>query len=135
MQSTNYRSLTLQELRQQWADSWGIEPHRYIGRKMLETSLELKQYQHQNPILYDQKMKQLYKIINSYKRNRNHFKNPIPELSSGAKLIRIWKGEKHIVTVLKDGFEYNQTRFSSLSAIANHITGSRWNGNVFFGLK
>ncbi|ABK43739.1 conserved hypothetical protein [Magnetococcus marinus MC-1] len=53
----------------------------------------------------------------------------------GTRLIREWKGEDHVCTVLEDGFEYGGRRFKSLTAVANFITGSRWNGHVFWGLR
>ena len=57
------------------------------------------------------------------------------QLLPGTRLIRMWKGVEHGCTVLDDGFEYHGRRFKSLTAVANFITGSRWNGYVFFGLK
>ena len=53
----------------------------------------------------------------------------------GTKLIREWDGVAHTVTVLKDGFELNGKRYKSLSAVARSITGTRWNGYRFFGLR
>jgi hypothetical protein len=50
-------------------------------------------------------------------------------------LVREWHGTKHQVTVLKDGFLYRAKHFRSLSQIARTITGSRWSGPLFFGLK
>ena len=53
----------------------------------------------------------------------------------GTKLIREWDGVAHTVTVLKDGFEWDGRRYKSLSAVARAITGTRWNGYRFFGLR
>ena len=54
---------------------------------------------------------------------------------AGTRLIREWQGTEHTVTVLKDGYEWQGRPYQSLSAIARAITGTRWNGWVFFGLK
>ena len=54
---------------------------------------------------------------------------------AGTRLLREWKGIEHAVTVLADGFEWEGRPYSSLSAIARAITGTRWNGWTFFGLK
>ncbi len=63
-------------------------------------------------------------------------KRPLGErLLAGTRLVREWKGVEHSCMVLDDGFEYQGRRFKSLSAVANFITGSKWNGLVFFGLK
>jgi hypothetical protein len=56
-------------------------------------------------------------------------------VSAGTVLIQEWHGTKHQVTVAKDGFLYHAKRFPSLSQIARVITGSRWSGPLFFGLK
>jgi len=53
----------------------------------------------------------------------------------GTKLIREWDGIVHTVTVLKEGFEWGGQRYKSLSAVARAITGTRWNGYRFFGLR
>jgi len=54
---------------------------------------------------------------------------------AGTKLIREWQGVMHEVTALADGFEWHGRRFKSLSAVARAITGTRWNGPLFFGLR
>jgi hypothetical protein len=54
---------------------------------------------------------------------------------AGTRLVREWQGIEHSVTVRDDGYEYQGRPYKSLSAIARLITGTRWNGWVFFGLK
>jgi hypothetical protein len=54
---------------------------------------------------------------------------------AGTRLIREWQGTEHAVTVRDADFEYRGRPYKSLSAIAREITGVRWNGWVFFGLK
>ncbi len=56
-------------------------------------------------------------------------------MKPGMRLVREWRGETHTVLVLEDGFEWNGKRRRSLSAIAREITGTRWSGPLFFGLK
>jgi hypothetical protein len=56
-------------------------------------------------------------------------------LSVGTQLIRQWQGQTHQVTVLATGFEYQGKIYRSLSAISRVITGTSWNGLVFFGVK
>lgn len=52
----------------------------------------------------------------------------------GEVLVKKHKGVEHEVRVLDDGFEYQGERYSSLSKIARAITGTTWNGYLFFGL-
>ena len=54
---------------------------------------------------------------------------------AGTRLIREWQGTEHCVTVLVDGYEYQGRPYRSLSAVARAITGTRWNGWVFFGIR
>jgi len=55
---------------------------------------------------------------------------PIP----GTVICRPYKGDLLEVQVLKDGFRFRGQEFGSLTAIAKHVTGSHWNGNLFFGI-
>ena len=54
---------------------------------------------------------------------------------AGTRLIREWKGVAHEVTVRNDHFEYQGRPYKSLTAIARSITGTQWNGHIFFGLR
>jgi hypothetical protein len=54
---------------------------------------------------------------------------------TGTQLIREWQGVEHCVTVLRDGYEWQGRPYKSLSAVARAITGTRWNGLIFFALK
>lgn len=54
---------------------------------------------------------------------------------AGTRLVREWNGIEHSVTVLRDGFEWQGRKYRSLSAIARAITGTRWNGWRFFGIR
>jgi len=57
-----------------------------------------------------------------------------PTLPTGTMLLREWDGQSHRVTVMESGFAWNGVVYSSLSRIAPEITGTNWNGFVFFGL-
>jgi hypothetical protein len=59
----------------------------------------------------------------------------IRRFKSGTVLVREYQGQRHSVTVTPDGFVWNETTYKSLSVIAREITGSRWNGPRFFGLR
>jgi len=54
--------------------------------------------------------------------------------SPGALLTRRLDDRQIVVKVLEEGFEYESRRYRSLSAIAREVTGTRWNGLLFFGL-
>ena len=56
-------------------------------------------------------------------------------IKPGSELVRTWKGKTYRVMVMADGFAYDGKTFASLSEIASEITGTRWNGPRFFGLR
>jgi hypothetical protein len=53
----------------------------------------------------------------------------------GTRLVRTWRGDRHEVTVVQGGYEYQGRRYRSLTAITELITGTHWNGPAFFGLR
>ncbi len=128
-------NLPIAALRQQWAEAWHITPHRWIGRAMLERSLAAKKSAQEGCGLTPNQKKRLSKLVTAYKRNPNYFDQGHAALKPGMKLIRNWQGKPHSVTVTTNGFMYQDKEYSGLSTIASEITGSRWNGWVFFGVK
>ena len=63
---------------------------------------------------------------------------PVPDrvgIRPGTLLVREWEGVSHRVMVMAEGFAWNGETYASLSKVARAITGTRWNGWVFFGLK
>jgi hypothetical protein len=56
-------------------------------------------------------------------------------IKQGTQMIRQWQNTTHTVTALAEGFEWNGRTYKSLSAVANAITGTNWNGFSFFGIK
>ena len=69
---------------------------------------------------------------NAKKTKRKPRDPRLPE--PGTTLTRSYKDTEHQVSVLEDGFEYGGEHFTSLSKIARKITGTSWNGYLFFGL-
>lgn len=58
-----------------------------------------------------------------------------PKIKPGTRLLREWHGTTHEVMATDKGYVWNGTTYRSLTAIARTITGTQWNGLVFFGLK
>jgi hypothetical protein len=101
---------------------------------MLEKSLVYKNREHEGYGLTPKQNDQLKQLIKRYKLNSACFDGDRP-LKPGTRLVRTHNGIKHSVLVKAEGFEYQGHLYNSLSRIANEITGKRWNGWVFFGLK
>ncbi|MFN4359041.1 MULTISPECIES: DUF2924 domain-containing protein [Sphingopyxis] len=55
--------------------------------------------------------------------------------AAGMRLAREWAGRTHEVVVIESGVVYEGKTWGSLSEVARHITGMRWNGPRFFGLR
>ena len=127
--------LPLIKLRQQWAEYWGFQPQAGIGRQMLERSLQYKYRQRAGLGLSAEQQKRLDNLVAKYKRDPESFEQGRAGLKPGTKLVRTFGGERHVVLVKPEGFEYRQQDYNSLSEVAFAITGTRWNGWVFFGLK
>lgn len=70
------------------------------------------------------------------KRNKRKSRDNV-RLRTGTTLVRTWRGRAHEVSVFDNGkrFRYRETEYASLSEIAREITGARWSGPRFFGLK
>lgn len=73
------------------------------------------------------------------RHNRKRKARPSPSRDSrlpgpGSAIRRVYRGHEIVVKVLDKGFEYNGSVYRSLSAVAYEVTGTRWNGYLFFGL-
>jgi hypothetical protein len=79
--------------------------------------------------------KRLQKLAGELKRDPKAQLPPNQRFKSGTKLVRQWQGKIHEVLVVDEGFNYRNKRYESLSEIAREITGTRWSGPLFFGLK
>jgi hypothetical protein len=79
--------------------------------------------------------RRLRRLHQSFKANPQHKPMPRRPLKPGLVLTRTWQGVLHQVQVADQGFDYRGERFTSLSEVARRITGTRWSGPLFFGLK
>jgi hypothetical protein len=79
--------------------------------------------------------KRLQKLATELEQKQKAPPPLVPQLKAGTRLLRQWQGQMHEVLVADEGFEYRGKRYDSLSEIARQITGTRWSGPLFFGLK
>jgi hypothetical protein len=122
-------------LKQKWRDLFDREPPPY-NRRFLENRLAYRIQELAYGGLKPETLERLSALADEFEgkgsKHRASFQSrPI----AGTRLIREWKGAEHSVTVRDNDFEYRGQPYKSLSAIARAITGTRWNGLVFFGLK
>lgn len=75
------------------------------------------------------------KLLDAYARQDADKAVLYKRLKPGSSVVREYQGVRHIVTISEGGFVWQDKTYSSLSAIARDITGARWNGPRFFGLR
>ncbi len=127
---------TMGDLKEQWRALFGAEAPPY-SRKCLESRLAYRIQELAYSGLKPETVKRLEALgeqidgKNITLRRIRQEQRPI----TGTRLLREWQGVEHVVTVQRDGFEWQGRPYQSLSAIARAITGTRWNGWVFFGLR
>lgn len=124
------------ELKKQWRALFNTEPPAF-NRRFLETRLAYRIQELTYGGLKPDTIKRLEALGEQFdggspmtRRIRTDLK-PI----TGTRLIREWQGVEHVVTVTRDGYEWQGRPYKSLSSVARGITGTRWSGWVFFGLK
>ena len=78
---------------------------------------------------------QITMLIRQHKQSSDKSITPQTQMKSGTTLRRLWQGKIYEVSAASDGFMHNGRSYKSLSEVARTITGTRWNGHVFFGLK
>lgn len=127
--------IPLAELRQKWAEYWGVHPHALIGRTMLEKSLKFRIRERETGDLPPDIQARLDQLIKNYRRSPKCFDESRSEIKPGTRLVRHYNGQRYSVLVQAKGYEYQGRRYGSLSNIASEITGNRRNGWDFFGLK
>ena len=130
------RQMSVNELKEKWADLFGAPaPNNSRGFLELRIGYRIQELIHGG--LSRETRKALDRLADEYegKLSRKAMvgdpRNPL----AGTRLVREWGGVEHSVTVCPDGYEWQGLKFKSLSAVAKTITGSSWNGFVFFGLR
>jgi hypothetical protein len=128
-------SLDLDQLKARWKILYETEAPRRFSRDLLMRAVA---YRMQERVLGGLKpaTRRLFERVAKDARARRPVRvAPVRQLAPGALLIREWGGTRHQVTVLESGVVFRGKRYRSLSEVAEVITGNRWSGPLFFGLK
>ena len=130
------KTMALPDLKAEWRTLFGAEPPGY-NRRFLESRLAYRIQELAYGGLKPETRARLEALGeqldggNVVLRRIRADSRPLP----GTRLVREHSGVQHVVTVRPGDFEYEGRPYRSLSAVARAITGTRWNGLVFFGLK
>jgi hypothetical protein len=124
------RSLGIDALRATWRTLFGAVPRKGLSKDMIGRMVAYRIQEEAFGGLDRETVKLLDRLGRGEKPDDLNRR-----LKPGTVLVREYNGERHIVTVAPDGFLWRDTTYSSLSIIAQAITGTKWNGPRFFGLR
>jgi hypothetical protein len=127
-------ALNVPALRQRWAALFGHGPSPNLGHALLTRAIAYRLQERALAGLRPSTQRLLDRVAEN-RSNDAPLDIPRPRASAGTVLIREWRGVSHRVTVLDSDVVYQGRRYKSLSEVARAITGSRWSGPLFFGLK
>ncbi len=122
------------ELVVEWEQLYGRTAPHHISHPLLVRSVAWKLQEQAFGGLSRADQKLLDRMAKEFVRDPSILK-PSLQIKTGTRLRRLWRGKIHEVTATQDGFVYDGNKYRSLSEVARLITGTRWNGLVFFGLK
>ena len=122
-------------LRQEWRRLHQTPPPKRLSRDILLRGLAYKIQERALGGLSKSTMRKLQASnldgpVTSKSRSRQR-----TSYKPGTRLVRDWHGVTHTVVILAEGVEWRGQRYRSLSVVAREITGARWSGPRFFGLK
>ena len=129
------RRATPADLKERWQELYCTEPPRRISRDLLVRALAYRIQEQALGGLKPSTRRLLAKIAVHASANRPIEVAPKPDLKPGTVLLRDWHGTQHQVIVRDDGIVFRGKPYKSLSEVAYRITGTKWSGPRFFGLK
>ena len=121
-------------LKERWRDLYGTPPPANLGRGLLLGGIAYRMQEKVLGGLGPTTRRRLAQATNDLAAGRAPAA-PRESIKPGTRLLREWQGAMHEVIALERGVQYRGKQFPSLSAVAREITGTRWSGPLFFGLK
>jgi hypothetical protein len=135
-QVAQLRSLSRQRLLDLWQELYGVAPPSGIRREVMIPFLAYRIQENVDGGLSAAARAQIKSVARSLEYARNSpNRSTRPIIKTGTRVLRHWGREMHEVSVTETGYEYRGHGYRSLSEIARLITGTRWSGPAFFGLK
>jgi hypothetical protein len=126
-------NLNRAQLRAKWQSALKKAPPSHLRKQLLVPSLAYKLQEQAYGGLKPELKRRLRELAGSLESDTRP--RPQARIKPGTRLVRQWQSKSHHVTVCDQGFEYDGQKYASLSEIARLITGTRWSGPLFFGLK
>jgi hypothetical protein len=123
------------ELCHLWRQHFKSNPPFQMRKQLIRRVIAYRLQEQQFGGLNDARVRRLRQIAGALESNPNAIVSSRPPIKPGTRLVREWKQQVHTVEVDAEGYQYKGARYESLSEIARLITGTRWSGPLFFGLK
>jgi Protein of unknown function (DUF2924) len=123
------------DLRKRYRELFQTEPPKAFGPDLLKRSIAHRIQEKAYGGLSAPTRRLLDQLVKAAMAKPNGRLELPRRIKPGSELVRTWKGKGYRVMVMAEGFAYDGKTFASLSEIASAITGTRWNGPRFFGLR
>ena len=123
------------DLRNRYRELFRTEPPKAFGPDLLRRSIAHRIQEKAYGGLPASTRRLLDQLVKAAMAKPNGRLELRRRIKPGSELVRTWKGKSYRVMVMADGFAHDGKTFASLSEIASEITGTRWNGPRFFGLR
>jgi hypothetical protein len=127
--------LDIDELRERWKAMFGKAPSRDISRSFLTRAIAYRLQEKAFGGLKPSTRRLLAEFGHDGANGSGLAGAPSRIVQPGSVLVREWRGISHKIGVLEKGFCFRGRHYRSLSEVAREITGTRWSGPLFFGLK
>jgi Protein of unknown function (DUF2924) len=118
-----------------WKQFFQSAPSSQLRRDLMIPMLSYRIQEEAFGSLSARTRKRLHQLSLAFEKGSDHAVARAPRIRPGTRLVRQWGDRVHLVNVEIQGYEYQGTRYQSLSEIARLITGTRWSGPLFFGIK
>jgi hypothetical protein len=128
-------SLNKTQLLAIWVENFSKDPPPKLRKELLVPILAYRMQEREFGGLSHAARRRLREVAVSLRTDKPSQERPDSALQTGTRLLRVWRGETHEVIAIGSGYEYRGQTYSSLSRIAREITGTRWSGPLFFGVR
>jgi len=128
-------SLNKTQLLAMWAENFSKDPPPNLRKELMVPILAYRMQEREFGGLSHAARRRLREVAASLRTDKPSQERPDSAPQTGTRLLRVWRGEIHEVIATGSGYEYRGQTYSSLSKIAREITGTRWSGPLFFGVR
>jgi len=118
-----------------WAENFSKDPPPHLRKELMVPVLAYRMQEREFGGLSHAARRRLQEVAASLRTDKPSQERPDSAPQAGTRLLRVWRSETHEVIATGSGYEYRGQTYSSLSKIALEITGTRWSGPLFFGVR